>query len=125
VDATLRNFPKIAPFVVSWQFPLMRVNHALDPEDLKAPGGSSKSIDSEDVLDLLDQAGMTASEWEGAVLGADVCGRAKFFKVKKELLDEGRVRKDGKLFYRVDASSGEAVFEPYPAPCLPLENGQK
>lgn len=123
VDATLRNFPKIAPFVVSWQFPLMRVNNTLNPEDLKAPGNAPKPIDSEAVLELLDAEGMTASQWETAVMDSEICGRAKFFKVKKELLDEGRVRKDGKLFYPVEEAAEASLLEPYPAPFLPAKNG--
>lgn len=119
VDATLRNFPKIDPFVVSWEFPLMRVNHALDPQDLKTPGGSSKSVDADAILEMLDEAGMSATEWESAVLDSAVCGRAKFYKVKKELLEEGRVRKDGKVFYPVQEDAQGVIFEPYPAPSVP------
>ena len=38
VEATLRNFKPVQPFVVRWQYPLMRLAPDLDPAALKKPG---------------------------------------------------------------------------------------
>lgn len=37
VEATLRNYAPVDPFVVSWSYPLFERNDALDPADLKLP----------------------------------------------------------------------------------------
>jgi hypothetical protein len=42
VEAALRNFPPVPPFVVRWQFPLMAPDESLDPSKLKRPGGRSR-----------------------------------------------------------------------------------
>ncbi len=39
VDATLRNFPQVEPFVVRWDYPVMVVDDELDPAKLKQPAG--------------------------------------------------------------------------------------
>jgi hypothetical protein len=38
VEATLRNFPPMRPFVVRWNFPLFERDATLDPSELKTPG---------------------------------------------------------------------------------------
>ena len=43
VEATLRNHPPIAPFVVRWQFPLMQRDDGLDPTRLKQSGGRPRA----------------------------------------------------------------------------------
>jgi AAA domain len=46
IEATLRNFPPVEDFVVSWKKPLMEVNDSLDPSDLKqSKGGRAKAYD--------------------------------------------------------------------------------
>jgi hypothetical protein len=42
VEATLRNFPPMPPFVVRWNHPLFERDVTLNPAELKVPGKSSK-----------------------------------------------------------------------------------
>ena len=51
VEATLRNLKPIAPFVVRWQYPLMKRADELDPSKLRQPGGGRPS--KHDPLKLL------------------------------------------------------------------------
>lgn len=49
VESTLRNFKPVEPFVVRWQYPLMRLAPDLDPTALKKPGPEKEH----DLLKLL------------------------------------------------------------------------
>jgi hypothetical protein len=50
VDAILRNFPPVKPFVVRWIFPLMQRADELDPKRLKKAGGRNKAHDPKKLL---------------------------------------------------------------------------
>ena len=43
VEATLRSFPRIEPFVVRWDNPLFVREKDLNPDNLKQPGGRPQS----------------------------------------------------------------------------------
>ena len=67
VETILRNFAPVAPFVVSWQFPLMVRDEQLDPADLKQVAGRRREHDPVKLLALIanNDAGnpISASEW--------------------------------------------------------------
>jgi AAA domain len=67
VETILRNFPPVPPFVVSWQFPLMARDEALDPADLKQVAGRKREHDPVRLLAKIannDAANpISASEW--------------------------------------------------------------
>lgn len=50
VEAILRNFASVTPFVVRWQFPLMHLADDLDPSKLKQTGGRKKKHDQKNLL---------------------------------------------------------------------------
>ena len=50
VEAVLRNFPPVKPFVVRWKFPLMQRADELDPKRLKKAGGRNKAHDPKKLL---------------------------------------------------------------------------
>lgn len=106
VDVTLRNFPRIDSFVVSWDFPLLKVNNTLDPEAIKKPG-APKKIDEGAVLELLPETGLTASEWWEAADAAKLCSRGKFYEAKRNLEGADLVEKRGKRFFK---SHGSDLF---------------
>jgi len=57
VEMTLRNFPPPAPFVVRWDFPLMRRDSELDPRRLRQPQRRAGSAPGRpDVAELVDGA---------------------------------------------------------------------
>ena len=67
VESTLRNFPQVEPFVVRWQFPLMRLDSSLDAADLKQPGGRPRSHDPETLLSAIVDSSVnnpvSVSQW--------------------------------------------------------------
>jgi hypothetical protein len=90
VEATLRNFPCVPPFVVEWSFPLMRrVNY--DPAKLKQAKGRGKSHNSVDLLDVLPAEGLTNADWCRAAQEKFGMGVRTFYNLKKELHKEGKV----------------------------------
>jgi hypothetical protein len=51
VDLILRNLPEQPPFVVVWEFPVMKISPDLDPEALKKPsGGRHKAHDPQELV---------------------------------------------------------------------------
>src|SRR4029077_10036217 len=65
VEAELRSFKRMQPFVVKFEYPLMRVAEDLDPADLKARAGAPKKHDVPKLLECLTD-GMTSGQWKGA-----------------------------------------------------------
>jgi hypothetical protein len=66
VEATLRNFAPVEPFVVRWDYPLFVQDTTLDPSRLKKPAGRRPENAVEDILALLPESGLTHSEWKEA-----------------------------------------------------------
>jgi hypothetical protein len=87
VDAVLRNFPPMDPFVVNWSFPLFDRRNDLDPAALKKPGGRPGSHSAESILDDLTD-GMTGGEWQKAT---GIKSNDTFPKLRRELQQAGRV----------------------------------
>ncbi len=67
VEPILRNFAPVAPFVVSWKFPLMERDEQLDPADLKQTAGRKREHDPTKLLAAItnnDAANpVSVSEW--------------------------------------------------------------
>ncbi len=62
VDATLRNFAPIDPFVLQWAYPLFRIANNLDPSSLKQAAGGRPKKDDSPFLDALSGP-MSFGEW--------------------------------------------------------------
>ena len=54
----------VAPFVVRWQYPLMRPDESLDPARLKLAGGRPKRHTVEALLRLLGDQSLSTAEWQ-------------------------------------------------------------
>lgn len=81
VDVTLRAFQPVDPFVVRWNYPLMRVDGDLDPDRLKKPAGRPASSTPTDLLSLIRDNPMTTGEWRAAASASQwAVGRSKFFE---------------------------------------------
>ena len=72
VEAKLRNLPEPEPFMVQWDYPMMRVREDLSPKE-----------DGVDILDLLTEP-MSTTEWEQLALRKGVA-RATFYRMKSKL----------------------------------------
>lgn len=93
VEATLRNFAPVDPFVVRWQYPLMAADGSLDPAKLKKVGGRKKEHDAEELLDVLSSASLTTGEWQKAAETEAGIKERNFFTLLKELQKSKRIIK--------------------------------
>ena len=94
VDATLRNHPPIAPFVVRWEFPMMCADLSLDPKKLK-PVGRPEIHRAKDLLLLIDRP-MSATEiveMAHEEIGVD---RRRVFELLRELKAAGLLKQPEK-----------------------------
>jgi len=89
VEATLRNHPPIDPFVVRWDFPLMRIADELDPEDLRQKPGRKKQFSAEQLVEALRPVPPTTTEWKERSGMSD----GTFNRLRRCLIEAGRVHK--------------------------------
>jgi hypothetical protein len=86
VEATLRNFKPVEPFVVRWQYPLMRRDKGLDPAKLKQQGGRPKLYTVEKLLALLKGQQLESHNWCKLASLETGISKARFYV----LLDEAK-----------------------------------
>jgi hypothetical protein len=93
VEATLRNFKPIEPFVVRWRYPLMRRDESLDPKRLKKPAGRKPEHDPADLLKALPDGGLSLKDWQSAA--DEQCGISgtTFHRLRRTLSQQGKVLK--------------------------------
>ena len=87
LDATLRNFPPMTPFVVHWSFPLFDRRNDLDPTALKKATGRPRVYSAEDLFNALEGE-LGAVKWQkrSGIKSGDV-----FRQLRAELLEAKRV----------------------------------
>jgi predicted transcriptional regulator len=70
VDLILRNLPEQKPFVVEWNFPIMKVAPEFNPEELKQVAGRKKEHDPRKLLSVIaettDEKPISMSAWAAA-----------------------------------------------------------
>ena len=90
VEHTLRSFPRIAPFVVQWNFPLFTRALGLDPTDLKQPSkaGREPIYCLDDLVDCLNGQCLTNAEFEAVFMKKTNASEATF----KRLLSKAEKR---------------------------------
>lgn len=93
VESTLRNLPPIKPFVVRWNYPMMKREDALNPDELKKPGGRPKTYDTEAILHLLDKKALSTSDWQKLASQELGVSRSGFFRARDELHAAKRILK--------------------------------
>lgn len=91
VESTLRNFAQVDPFVVRWDYPLMRPDGTLDPSKLKQAGGRPKQYTPDAILDALGDQSLTTSEWQKQAEDETGAKSRTFHLLKGELQKLGRV----------------------------------
>ncbi len=89
LEAVLRNFPPMAPFVVRWDYPLFVRDAGLDPADLRTAGRPS-TFTPERLLEALGDKAMNATDWMKAV----GCGKDTFYRLRPDLEKAGKVQQD-------------------------------
>ena len=91
VDMTLRNHSPVDPFVVRWDFPLMRRDVDLNPGRLRKPGQAQKKYFPEQLLDALGTQALLSSEWFKLVKAATGMGESSFNRQRNSLVERGQV----------------------------------
>jgi hypothetical protein len=93
VEATLRNFAPLDPFVVRWQYPLMVPDSNLDPSRLKKAAGRKREYTPEDLLEVIGSDSLSSSEWQKEALSEKGVSSSSFYALLGELQKSGRVIK--------------------------------
>ena len=93
VEATLRNFKPVEPFVVRWQYPLMRLDDSLDPARLKKAVGRTPEHDPADLLKALPDGGLSLKDWKVAADEQYGISGTTFHRLRRALAEQGAVAK--------------------------------
>lgn len=101
VDAILRNFAPIEPFVVRREHPLMVRDEGLNPNDLKQAGATKQKYSDEDILESLNDEPMATADWQSDVVDRLGMSQSNFMIRMKQLRQKELVRKEGKEWVRV------------------------
>jgi hypothetical protein len=91
VEATLRNFAPVSPFVVRWEFPLMTPAAELDPSRLKQVAGRKRESNPDELLDVLGDRILTSTEWAKEAENEAGIKNRTFYTLLKELQESDRV----------------------------------
>lgn len=111
VESELRYLPRLSPFVVRWNFPLMQPDESLDPRMLFEPGkrddvapanGSQAPFTEKDVLECLPVSGAQDLLWRKMVSLKFGRSGAEFYTMKSVLLSRKLVVKQGLKYYRAN-----------------------
>ena len=93
LEATLRTFPPVSPFVIRWTHPVFTVDTALDPARLKkAKPGPSAKFTSDKLLSLLPVGGLSKPDWRKKSEKTMGISRSKFYALSAELETTGKVK---------------------------------
>ena len=94
VEATLRSLPRVEPFAVRWEFPLMGRDDHLDPTKLKQAPGRKPTHDDAALFPLLNnEDGLTTAEWAAAAESELLISKRTFQRMLKRLEVSGKIFK--------------------------------
>ena len=110
VEATLRNFKPLQPFVVRWIYPLMRRDHDLDPSKLKQAGGAQKKYSVEMLADALRKKPITTASWQKKTSAECGMSRRTFYDLLPQAAKLPRVKKtQSGQWFRDDSGGSDEV----------------
>lgn len=109
VDADLRSFPRLEPFTVRWEFPVMKLAEELDPTRLRQKAGRKPLHTPEHLLECLAKDGMTAGEWAAAAKAQHFMSQSTFYELRDKAEGTGLVEKREKKWFR---NPKVPVFDP-------------
>jgi hypothetical protein len=97
IEATLRNFKPMSPFVVRWNFPLFERDESLDPQDLKqAQQGRPTTYSTETLLDVLGTDHLKTVAWQSKAQKETGIKRSAFYELMRQLKDDELIHQDDK-----------------------------
>jgi hypothetical protein len=89
VEPTLRNFEPVPPFVVRWEYPLMRRVDHLNPERLKQPPkGRGATYNRDELLGLIAAEPLNTTNWQEKAKAELGIGPTRFYEILAELKAE-------------------------------------
>jgi hypothetical protein len=99
VDAKVRNFAPVEPFVIRWGYPLFKTDKGLNPENLKPSPNNGKfksKCSPQDVALLLAGRSLTNKEWMIQAMEQLGISEKTFYRkrslIKNVVCEEGRFR---------------------------------
>jgi hypothetical protein len=115
VEPILRNHALVSPFVIRWNFPLMKRDENLDPAKLKQPKiGRESKYKVEDLIAQLTTGpckkgrkkakaavGLLTGAFQRRVCDETGMSRSKFYELLKEGEKQQRFKKEGDLWQPV------------------------
>ena len=107
VEATLRNFTPVEPFVVRWEYPLMRRDETLDPTKLKQVGGRPKRYTVEKILDVLGDRHLTTTEWFKIAGPETGISKSSFYELLEQAKKLPRLKQTQTGQWFMEAVAGE------------------
>jgi len=103
VTSILRNLPQLPEFVVSWDYPLMRVASDLNPEALRRPQSKNKMCSDKEFMEqFITGTPATRGAIVAAAGKADISARTADRYLRK-LADSGLIGCGGGLYWRISA----------------------
>ncbi|MFN7137724.1 MAG: AAA family ATPase [Limisphaerales bacterium] len=101
VTSILRNLPQLPEFVLSWEFPLMRVASELNPDAIRRPQSKNKVCSDRDFIDAV--LGSEPKTFGRIIEAADTnltMSRATAARYLQRLVDSGVIASGGGLYWR-------------------------
>jgi hypothetical protein len=100
VTSILRNLPQLPEFVVSWDYPLMKVANDLNPEALRRPQSKNKKCSDKDFMDaVMAEEGQTFTKIVTAAANTLKMSRRTTAVYLKRLTDIGLIKAGGGLYW--------------------------
>ncbi len=104
VEATLRNFRPVEPFVVRWEYPLMRRDDTLDASKLKQAKGRPTKHSAAKLVEILRgfPGGMNSVKWQQMAQSEKGIGKSTFYELLPEAKEIPGVEKtqSGQWIYK-------------------------
>ncbi len=112
IESELRYLPRLSPFVVRWNFPIMQPDESLDPRELYVPGeredasntkqGGPGTLTEIEILECLPDGGAQDTLWRKMVSLRFGRSGQEFYTAKANLIKIGSVIKAGLKFYKAN-----------------------
>jgi len=100
VTSILRNLPQVPEFVVSWEFPLMRLAKDLNPDALRRPQAKNKVCSDKDFMDaVITSEGKTFTKIINDAKETLGMSRSSTAIYLKRLCDKDLIKTGGGLYW--------------------------
>lgn len=125
VELELRNLPEQQPFVVKWEYPVMRVDETKDPAKLQGVGGAPKKVDDDELMELLRPKPLKRSEWMAEAMKELDIKESTFDRDRRKLMKDGKVEKNAAGLWQIVEAAQPANQPVQPPPQPPVQPMQQ